>query len=208
MNQCTEEKLFLFSREHYTYINQIFGDETIRQIIKEMYTERELDFGVEDANEDFEYSNHHVLVKHNKRGDVVKWCSVDEGLQNVFKNKNDTLCQSYTLMKYLNKPIVTNMKKRQMDMIRMYRNIMKREFFQDELKGVVELMQKKIRKRKTATRKKKNTVRHLWKDYTNEPTTYLHKNYDTVYAEINSVLDTWENYGYLFFTKDGKCDKK
>ena len=71
MNQCTEEKLFLFSREHYTYINQIFGDETIRQIIKEMYVERDWDFGVEDANEDFEYSNHHVLVKHDKHGDYL-----------------------------------------------------------------------------------------------------------------------------------------
>jgi hypothetical protein len=202
MSHCTNGKLTLFSREHYTYINQIFGDETIREIIKEIYADRDWEFVVEDANEDFEYSNHHVLVKPDNSGKIVKWCSVDEGLQNIVKNKNDTLCQSYTLMKYLNKPIVTNMKKRQMDMIRMYRNIIKRETFQRELKGIIEVMRQKIRKNK-----KKNN-QSLWKDYTDEPITYLHKTYKTVYAEINSVLDKWEKYGYWFFIKTGVCGKK
>jgi hypothetical protein len=90
MNTCTSEKLNEFSKEHYTYINQIFGDETVREIIKEMYTERDWDFAVEDANADFEYSNHHVLMKEGKTGEDIKWCSVDEGYQNIFVNKNDT----------------------------------------------------------------------------------------------------------------------
>ena len=41
MNNCSEINLEIFSKEHYTYINQIFGDETIREIIKEMYTPRD-----------------------------------------------------------------------------------------------------------------------------------------------------------------------
>ena len=148
MNNCNKINLELFSQEHYTYINQIFGDKTIREIIKEMYAPRDWDFVVEDATEEFEYSNHHVLVKKGKNGEFTKWCSVDEGLQNTNINKNDTLCQSYTLLKYLNKPIEKNMKKRQMEMIKMYKNIIKRDYFKDELRGMVEIMKRKIKNTK------------------------------------------------------------
>ena len=199
MNHCTEEALAIFSQEHYTYINQIFGDVTIREIIGEMYAERDWKFIVEDATTDFEYSNHHVLVKHGKNGETVKWCSVDEGIQNIHVNKNDTLCQSYTLLKYLNKPILKGVKQRQMEMIRMYRNILKRDHFKNELKGVVELMRQKIKKTK------KLDDRSIWKDYTHSPVTYLNKDYNILYAEIQSVLDKWEKYGYWYFIKEGTC---
>ena len=149
MNHCTEEALALFSQEHYTYINQIFGDVTIREIIGEMYAERDWKFIVEDATTDFEYSNHHVL--------------------------------------------------RQMEMIRMYRNILKRDHFKNELKGVVELMRQKIKKTK------KLDDRSIWKDYTHSPVTYLNKDYNMLYAEIQSVLDKWEKYGYWYFIKEGTC---
>jgi hypothetical protein len=36
-SNCTKEKLDTFSKRHYTYINQIFGDATVRQIIEEEY---------------------------------------------------------------------------------------------------------------------------------------------------------------------------
>ena len=202
MNNCNKINLELFSQEHYTYINQIFGDKTIREIIKEMYTPRDWDFVVEDATEEFEYSNHHVLEKKGADGKIVKWCSVDEGFQNILINKNDTLCQSYTLLKYLNKPIATSMKARQMEMIKIYRNIIKRDYFKDELRGMVEIMKRKIKK----TKKKNNPA--LWKDYTNTPETYLYKDFNTIYAELHSVLDKWEKYGYKHFIKDGMCPAK
>jgi len=202
MNNCNKLNLELFSQEHYTYINQIFGDAAIREIIKEMYAPRDWDFAVEDANADFEYSNHHILEKKGANGKTVKWCSVDEGFQNILINKNDTLCQSYTLLKYLNKPIATSMKARQMEMIKMYRNIIKRDYFKDELRGMVEIMKRKIKR----TQKKNNPA--LWKDYTNTPETYLYKDFNTIYAEIQSVLEKWEKYGYLYFIKDGTCPKK
>jgi len=202
MNTCTSEKLSTFSKEHYTYINQIFGDETVREIIKEMYVERDWDFAVEDANADFEYSNHHVLVKKGKTGEDIKWCSVDEKYQNINVNKNDTLCQSYTLMKYLNKPIAIGMKQRQMDMVRMYRNILKKEYFNDELKGMVEIMQKELKIKK----RRKGVV--LWKNYTTNRPTNINKSYENIHEEINNVLDKWEKYGYLYFMKDGTCSVK
>ena len=202
MNTCTSEKLNIFSKEHYTYINQIFGDETVREIIKEMYVERDWDFAVEDANADFEYSNHHVLVKKGKTGEDIKWCSVDEEYQNIHVNKNDTLCQSYTLMKYLNKPIARGMKQRQMDMVRMYRNILKKEYFNDELKGMVEIMQKELKNKK----KRKGVV--FWKNYTTNRPINMNKSYENIHEEINNVLDKWEKYGYLYFMKDGTCSVK
>ena len=202
MNKCTNDKLRLFSNKHFTYINQIFGDETVREIITEMYAERDLKFAIEETGAEFEYSNHHILVKPGKAGESEKWCSVDEGYQNIFINKNDTLCQSYTLLKYLRKPISADMKKRQMEMIKMYRNIIRREHFKTEFKKVVTIMQEKIGKSK-----KKNDV-SIWRDYTHTPDTYLNKDYDKIYEEIGDVLDTWESYGYLYFIKEGVCGEK
>jgi hypothetical protein len=203
MNNCNKINLELFSQSHYTYINQIFGDKTIREIIKEMYAPRDWDFVVEDATEEFEYSKHHTLEKKGKNGEIIKWCSVDEGLQNTNINKNDSLCQSYTLLKYLNKPIEKNMKNRQMEMIKMYKNIIKRDFFKDELRGMVEIMKRKIKN----TKRKDHPA--LWKDYTyDKPEPYLNKDYNAIYAEIQSVLDKWEKYGYKHFIKDGTCPVK
>ena len=202
MNTCTTDNLKIFSNEHYTYINQIFGDKTVREIIKECYVARDWDFAVEDANADFEYSNHHVLMKNEKTGEDIKWCSVDQGFQNILVNKNDTLCQSYTLMKYLNKPIAKGMKQRQMEMIRMYRNIIKKEHFKNELVELVEVMQKELKRKKI----RKHVV--LWKNYTTSRTTNLKKTYEEIYEEIENVLDKWEKYGYLYFMKEGTCSVK
>ena len=202
MNKCTNDKLRLFSHKHFTYINQIFGDETVREIITEMYAERDLKFAIEETGAEFEYSNHHILVKPSKAGEPEKWCSVDEGYQNILINKNDTLCQSYTLLKYLKKPIPKDMKKRQMEMIKMYRNIMRREYFKTEFKKVITIMQEKILKSK----KRKDIS--IWRDYTHIPDTYLNQDYDKIYEEIGDVLDTWESYGYLYFIKEGVCGEK
>lgn len=200
MNKCDNIKLGLFSKEHYTYINQIFGDLTVREIIKETYAPRDWEFVIEDTDETFNNSNHHVLQKTGKNGEIIKWCSVDEGYQNLNINKNDTLCQSYTLLKYLNKPIDTNMKKRQMEMVKMYRNILKQEHFKKEFKNVIDIMRNTIKKNKNLNKAV------LWKDFTyDEPEPYLIKDVDTMYAEIHNVLDKWENYGYMYFIKEGKC---
>ena len=202
MNRCTDEKLDEFSNEHFTYINQIFGDETIREIIKETYVDRDWTFAVEDANADFEYSNHHVLIKKGKDGKNIKWCSVDEKYQNILVNKNDTLCQSYTLMKYLNKPIPRGMKERQMDMIKMYRNILRKQHFQTELQQVLSVMQRALLQKQPD----KDVV--LWKDYTKNRSPALNVGYADIYYQIHNTLDNWEKFGYHHFIKDGVCPVK
>ena len=108
MSKCTEDALKLFGKDHYTYINQIFGDVTVRQIIKEVYAPRDWNFvAIPQTEGRFRGSYHHVLEKKGKNGEIIQWCSVEEGFQ-VDINENDTLCQSYTLLKYLNKPIDKN----------------------------------------------------------------------------------------------------
>ena len=90
-----------------------------------------------------------------------------------------------------------------MEMVKMYRNILKRDDFKKELRGIIEIMQKKIKKIK----RKDNPT--LWKDYTyDKPEPYLNKDFDVLYAEIQSVLEKWEKYGYLYYIKDGTCPKK
>ena len=37
---CTDDKLIIFSRAHYSYINQIFGDLSVRKIIQEIYNKK------------------------------------------------------------------------------------------------------------------------------------------------------------------------
>jgi len=213
MTHCTKENLALFSTEQFTYINQIFGDETVREAIKETYAKRDWKFLVEPASEEFDDdSDHHFLEKKGKNGKTVKWCSVDEGFQNTDINPNDTLCQSYTLLKYLKKPIVgsfneDDMKQRQMAMIQMYRNIMKRDKFTKILQEIVEVMNDEIKKLNKKTEKKKNPS--IWRDYTyQKPYPYLKKDFNTISAEIHSVLDKWENYGYWHFIKKGTCPTK
>ena len=200
---CTDKDLEQFSTEHYTYINQIFGDEGVREVIQEMHPKVEWNFVVEDADEAFENSNHHILEKKGKNGETIKWCSVDEGYQNIYINKNDTLCQSYSLLKYLNRPIVKgDMKEIQLEMVRMYKHLLKQEKFKNELCGMIEIMQDKIKNKKKKIHYQDNSV---WKDHTSISKPPLKIDFETLCYNIENVLEKWQEYGYLYFINDGKC---
>ena len=58
--KCSEENLLNFSEKHYTYINQIFGDATVRQIIEEEYPSS-WEFQVAKAGPEFGNSFHHTI---------------------------------------------------------------------------------------------------------------------------------------------------
>lgn len=102
VSNCTNAKLKIFSFEHLTYINQFFGDLSVRQIIDEVYKKKKYAFGVEETGDEFEHSHHHFVI--NKRSKQVV-CSVNQGDQDLNINKNDTLCQSYSLLTYFGIPI-------------------------------------------------------------------------------------------------------
>ena len=200
---CTPAKLKYFSFKHYTFINQIFGDETIREIISEIFPNNNYEFvieTIEDDNEDFEGGIHHVLYDVSSNS-PEKWCSVDEKYQDMDINIHDTLCQSYTLLKYRNKSIVKGQKEdkqkqRQMTMVKMYREILDNSDFLNELDSVIH---------------KDNKT--LWRDYlkekyqpkNNKANQYIKMDKKYIIQRIISALDCWERYGYNFFIGDGMC---
>jgi hypothetical protein len=168
-----------FSREHYTYINQIFGDQTVRKYIKKFFPNPQYKFKIEKTDE---FGHHHLLrdVKHN-----IYQCSVKNGYQDISKNVNDTLCQSYSLLTYLGIEINPDQKQRQMDMIKMYRKILNNNNFIDKLDN--DILQ--------------NFENYfLWRDYTsNSDHEYVEMNINNIFRKVNEVLDKWEEFGYLYF---------
>lgn len=187
--ECTKLKLHNFSLKHYTFINQIFGDMTVRSIISEVFPNDKYYFDVEEANDDFDNnSDHHILRRKTTNKSV---CSVKQGYQNLLKNKNDTLCQSYSLMTYFGIKISPIRKKRQQDMCNMYRKILSNKEFLKILDE--DILQVKANK-------------NLWLNYANKKTTeYLNMDIQYIRRSILNVLKTWEEFGYMYFMDEGEC---
>jgi hypothetical protein len=191
---CTKEKLDAFSKKHYTYINQIFGDATVRQIIEEEYPTT-YKFEVEETGVDFEFSFHHT-VKDKEDGHIL--CSVDEGYQDIYKNKNDTLCQTYSLMNYFDIDIPDDKKERQMEMIKMYRDILNGTLDNFDAIDFKDILNREILSVKAN--------KQLWRNFvTNRG--FISMNKKTFFDNISKTLDEWEDYGYWFFIGKGNCPK-
>ena len=123
--QCNDEDLRIFGLEDFAYINQFFGDESVREIIAETFP-NQYEFDFEKTGEEFENSNHH-FIRHQFTGDKI--CSVDNGHQRISIDVNDTLCQSYSLLAYFEIPISEDKVQRQMDMIDLYKRILSNKRF-------------------------------------------------------------------------------
>lgn len=186
---CTERKLINFSKKHYTYINQIFGDISVREIIKEVYPNDKFNFVVLKANDidNFENNSLHHVLEYVKSGRQL--CSVQQKHQDLTKDLNDTLCQSYSLMNYFGIKISRVRRKKQEDMVRMYKTLLNNDEFVKKLNDDI-LTNKKNKK--------------IWVDYT-KPTQYLDMNVNNLVKNINTVLDNWDDYGYNYFIGDGDC---
>ena len=187
--EYTQKDLDKFSLKHYTYINQIFGDTTVREIISEVFPHKSFEFHVEETDADFdEDSEHHVLFDKCKNKFI---CSVDDGHQNTKKDVNDTLCQSYSLITYFGKKISKGRRNRQRQMTNLYRWLMDHTEFRNKLEH--EILNNKANK-------------NHWVDYTNQKKTiYLKMDIDSIHNNILDVLKKWDEYGYMYFMDDGKC---
>jgi hypothetical protein len=160
-----------FSLEHYTYINQIFGDITVRDIIAEVFPNKKYKFMVkEDIISD---SHHHYLIDVDTMKEI---CSVDNGYQNIYIDTNDNLCQSYSLLSYFNIPITQDKIQRQMEMINLYRKIINNKEFIKRFNDII--------------------VR--WIDYTKK-NCYLSTNKNILIKNIRNVLRKWKKFGYNYF---------
>ena len=87
MTKCSQDLLDAFSLEHFTFINQIFGDATVRQIIAELFENPRYEFGVEVVdNSAFDHGFHHILISKPIRSSAKRaktipgtlYCSVEE----------------------------------------------------------------------------------------------------------------------------------
>ena len=184
--QCNDDDLEKFGSEHYTYINQFFGDVTVRQIISETFPNEKYDFEVKETGEEFEDSHHH-FIREKLTGDKI--CSVDNGYQNIDDDIHDTLCQSYSLLTYFEIPISEDKVQRQMDMIGLYKRILSNKRFIKNLNGKYGI----------------KIPNDSWSDYTVNPKRPFTINKPEFFRKMNSVLNDWRRFGYWYYIGKGKC---
>ena len=191
---CDDDDLIQFGLMHYTFINQIFGDRTVRELIGEIYPSKKFKFKV-DVNRD--HGHHHVLM--DEAGNKI--CSIDDGYQNMDVNINDTLCQSYSIMTYLGitfpksrfkksskKKFYTQQMMRQTAMIKMYRDVIANPLFRRKFSGL--------------------DYSH-WNDYTKsicgEYKFGQRLTCEQLLKTVEETLDHWQSYGYMYYIGRGRC---
>ena len=56
-------RLEKFSKEHFTFINQVFGDQIVREVIAQVFPNEKYQFEIEE----YETSHHHLLYDIKKK---------------------------------------------------------------------------------------------------------------------------------------------
>lgn len=180
------QKLDSFSKRHYTYINQIFGDLTIRKIISELFPSENYIL----STKKYDTTHHHIVKYKNSR---KIWCSFNKGYQHY---TCDTLCQSYSLLKYFqptdSEEIFQDPKELQMEMIKMYRKLLASSQFINALSQVIYPRAKEI-----------------WSNYIYYDDEYpdailpsLKMDKTRIIKSIKKVLTDWKQYGWKHFLRD------
>ena len=193
----TNKKLECFGKKHLTYINQIFGDITVREIISEVFPNSQYLFKVETAGEGFEENtDHHILydVSNNQTICSTKLKCNGHICQDIRRDINDTLCQSYSLLVYRKKKIKKGKKERQLEMIRMYREILNNELFIYKLNKEILSNIKNV---------------GIWTNFTKDRNgrCSLEMSERNILHQIHSVLNDWEDYGFMYFIGKGEVNK-
>ena len=199
--KCSKEDLNKFSHLHTAFINQIFGDITVREIIKECFPKKGF-FTVEKGEGAFLHSSHHVFSPSKY---AKKICSADNRYQNTDTDTNDTLCQSYSLMSYFEMNFdktpsdvasILVKYRRQIFMCHMYRFILASPEFLKKFKEVLH---------------EENNA--LWKypvreDEDDPDCICIIKELKTsekIVSIIHKVLSIWEHYGWKHYVLKGTC---
>ena len=159
-----------FEDMYYTYVNQIFGDESVREIYMEVHPSTT---GLVLKTEEDSVHGHHHFVYNSKTDQKI--CSK----KTVQVNPNDTLCQSYSLAYYNGIPLPTH------DiLINMYKNI---------------LRDGKFMKKVDAEILKNPENKNHWKIYKNgiETSKNVSMNKKNIIKNISRVLDIWDS-SYFF----------
>jgi hypothetical protein len=185
MKKITQSRLIQFGAEQFTYVNQIFGDLTIREIICEVYPSEHYELV---ALDDPEYDYHHVVIDKQT---ATKICSFERGYQDTVSNKNDCLCQMYSLLTYFDMQISTDSETNQKNMILMLRRILQNNEFITKIDEI--LLDPDNEKLWEITRTfKKNDKKY-----------YVKMDKLKLFAKINRVLDDWNAFGFNYFIGEG-----
>tara|TARA_Y100000389_G_scaffold202567_2_gene248236 strand:+ start:487 stop:1182 length:696 start_codon:yes stop_codon:yes gene_type:complete len=118
---------------------------------------------------------------------VDSWCSVDEGLQNIHVHPQNTLCQGYSVMKYLGHIKKTDgnpTKYLQNRMAKMWKHIVSNEKISDQIIFSVQ--------------QKSDDGGFLMKDVSPRSKGIIKK--------INKILDAWCDYGWKYFSAKEKFE--
>ena len=210
------EKLKAFSLRHYYYINQLLGDLTLRAVIEEEFkSPGGWTLAVEESGPEFEGSFHHYCVKGGKQ-----WCSVDEGIQDLGTNPHDTLCHSYSMMKYMGNIRNTDVKltkSLQQRMVEMWRDLVANRKVQEQIIASVQqtvgLEQWSRKDLQTlakkhgikANGKTSKIIASLKRKKIGTKREYYMKNVTPrsagIIKKIYAVLDEWEEYGWKWYQK-------
>ena len=220
--ECTNQKLQLFSKLHYTYINQFFGDITVREMIMEVFPSKTYVLSTIPGTGVFSDTNHHIVYDNEKH----PICSVLKEQQNLKIDKHDTLCQTYSILNYL---ILQQKEMKMQSKKRTRTKSQKRIFFIDFLKDYDEVPRDKYEKHILMLRVYLallnspflNQIFKLeleypyktWNDFivsdeANEKRFFVtEESTEDFLNSIKGVLALWLVYGYQFFITKGDCQR-
>ena len=178
-----------------TYINQFFGDRTIRKIIEDEYPNRNYTLTAVDGDPTW----HHILEGRTRR--IAKWCSMERGIQDD-NNPNDNLCQTYSLLKYMypNRKIPSTMKGVANSAVEMYRLILSNSRFMKTVDNDI-LQNREVGSlwdmRKNNVRDKYGDAAY-WVNYSKDEKP-LPLGKKMIVKNIRAVLTDWKKYGWESF---------
>ena len=174
----SKAELHKWGSDHFYYINQLLGDQTLRGIIQENFQSSDgWNLMVEEG---FGDGFHHYCG----RGDE-KWCSQCEGIQNLDDHPYDTLCHSYSMMKYMglltenDTKLTKGVQERMADM---WKVIIENRNVQDQIIRSVKQKDTKDRKDPFLMKKIDPKLRNK-----------------KIIGEISTILDEWKEYGYKYY---------
>jgi hypothetical protein len=200
-SECDQEELERFSRDHFTYINQYFGNTGVKQIIMKVYPNKRYRLKREKGTGEFAGTDHHLVYDKENKEDI---CSVStEHQQNANIDKGDTLCQTYSILKYLHltfpergyslpertETIEYKIEKQRI-MIKMYRDLLSNERLVKKLTNELQYPSDYLMD---------YSINDSGKKFDNLITT------EEWLKKIEELLNEWEKYGFYFFIKKGDC---
>uniref|UniRef100_A0A6C0JH86 Uncharacterized protein n=1 Tax=viral metagenome TaxID=1070528 RepID=A0A6C0JH86_9ZZZZ len=129
MSYALRSKVSKFSWDHYHTINRVGGDEDFKELIEKCFPSDQYSLA---CREDEEFGDHHHVI--NKKTNKVL-CSLELGYQNPKRNRNDTLCQSWSLLIYFDDKIVDDQYINQITMIKRWKYLLTNPHFIKECKS-------------------------------------------------------------------------